>query len=303
MAMRQFELCSRLKSPPGRTLAAVLVCGAAFALAEQSAAQTTKSVPDFSSYWSRDGSDRGSYDPPPGAGPGPIMQDARYPRRRARPWNNENPTPGVEIPDDVVDVWVADLTNPILQPRTREQLAEIAAQELAGVPHVQMQTMCMAPGVPHILNLFEHMVVLQTPGEVVFLYSRNNHIRHIYLNQPHGDPNHHTWWGDSVGHYEGDTLVVDTHALLGDRDIDRYGTQHTAKLHVVERYRMSDDGRILEVLFTVEDQDAFTMPWSARADYRPNRNPWIETICPENAEREFWPGRPIYLPKDETPDF
>jgi len=70
---------------------------------------------------------------------------------------------------------------------------------------------------------------------------------------------------------------------------------------VVERYRLSDDGTILEVLFTVEDPIAFTMPWSARADYRRDANPILETVCAEN-------NRPngtyvIPMPIDTTPDF
>lgn len=277
----------------------------------QNLAQSDEARPDFSGpnlqgLWTRTGSVRGSYDPPPHGGPGPIVQDPRYPWRRARAWDQLRPPANVPTPENfirIVDAWVPDLSNPILRPATREYLGQIAKQELADIPHMQLQTMCMAPGVPHVLNLFEHMQVLQTPDEVVFLYSRNNLVRHVYLNHKHGNRDDHSWWGDSVGHYEGDTLVVDSIGTNEMTNVDRYGTPHSEKMRIVERYRMSDDGGILEVHITVEDHESFTVPWSARADYKPSNAAWLETICPENAEREFWPGRPIYLPKDETPDF
>ena len=283
-------------------IGAGFVCAWVIAWAGPVSAQTSHTIPDFSGLWTRTGGDRGSFDPPPGSGPGPIMTDQRYPRRSARSWQDQRDPVSTEI-IRIVGGWVPDLTNPILQPHTRERLSEIAEQELADYPHVQLQTMCMAPGVPHILNLFEHMQVLQMRDKIVFLYSRNNHVRHVDLDQPHNADRDHTWWGDSVGHYEGDTLVVDTYGLNDKTNVDRYGTPHSEKIHVVERYRMSDDGSTLEILFTVEDHETFTVPWSARADYIPDNYSWVETICPENAERQFWPGRTIYVPTDETPDF
>ena len=252
--------------------------------------------PDFSGLWSRTGNIRGSFDPVPGdTGAGPVMIDPRYPRQRPR----EGAGAGVVA---VVQGWVPDLSNPILQPRTREALAAIAENELNDVPHPQNQTRCMPPGVPHILNLFDPMQVLQTPTEVLFLYSRDHHVRHVFLNRPHGENIGHSWWGESVGHYEGDTLVVDTIGLNDKTESDRFGTPHSDRIHVVERYRLSGDGRVLEIVFTVEDHVAFTMPWSARSDYA--RDDWlfVETVCAEN-QREFWPGRTIELPVDETPDF
>ncbi len=280
---------------PGLSLG--ILCTSVMICAGPASTQTLNAIPDFSGQWARTGMERGSFDPPPDGGPGPIMTDQRYPRRfPASPEASEKMV-------RIVDGWIPDLTNPILQPHTRELLSVIADEELAGLPHPQTQTMCLPPGVPHISNLFDNMQVLQMPDEVVFMYSRNSHARHVYLNQPHHAEPGHSWWGDSVGHYEGDTLVVDTYGLTDQTEVDRFGTTHSNKMHVVERFRMSNDGSTLELSFTVVDHEAFTVPWSARADYTTTNRLWLETICPENAERAYWPGRPIYFPTDETPDF
>jgi hypothetical protein len=69
--------------------------------------------------------------------------------------------------------------------------------------------------------------------------------------------------GESVGHYEGDTLVVDTIGFNDRTFVDSYRTPHTDKLHVVERFRLIDGGNTLEVAVTVEDPGAFHQPWSA----------------------------------------
>ena len=83
------------------------------------------------------------------------------------------------------DPWVPDLSNPILKPATREALRKIAEQELKDNPHLELQTMCLPGGVPEILNLRDFMEVVQSPDEVLFLYSRDHWVRHVYMNGTH----------------------------------------------------------------------------------------------------------------------
>jgi len=278
------------------SLFAVLCCALSVSVSPLRAADEVEVRPDFSGLWSRTGNIRGSFDPVPGyEGAGPIMIDRRYPRRPPAPGEEE----GVLA---VVIGWVPDLTNPILLPHTREALGQIAIDEINSYPHAQNQTLCLPPGVPHILNLFDAMTVLQTPTSVVFMYSRDHHIRHVYLNQAHSKELGHSWWGESVGHYEGDTLVVDTIGLMDNVETDRFGTLHSDKIHVVERYRLSDDESILEIELDVEDHGAFAMPWKARADYKADNFMGLETVCAENF-RQSWPSRELILSTDNTPDF
>jgi len=157
----------------------------------------------------------------------------------------------------------------------------------------------------------------------------------VRLNEPHPAQVMPSWYGDSVGHYEGDTLVVDTVGIKTDRPvamIDMYGTPYTQALHVVERYRLLDyeaakeaqeqagkenvripgwapdpnyRGKGLQLQFTVEDQVVFTTPWSATMTYRRPLSPlgqWPEIVCAENAAG-YDRGEKAAVPTADEPDF
>jgi len=142
--------------------------------------------------------------------------------------------------------------------------------------------------------------MLQQPDKVTILYSDTYEIRRVRMNQPHPVDVTPSWYGDSVGHYEGDTLVIDTVGVkIGPLAmVDLYGTPHSSALHVVERYRLLDyeaakaaeernekenlgipmadngiardpdyKGKGLQLEFTVEDEGVFTTPWSATMIY------------------------------------
>ena len=109
--------------------------------------------------------------------------------------------------------------------------------------------------------------------------------RIVHLNRGHSADVEPSWYGESVGHYEGDTLVVDTIGLNGKTWIDQLGTPHTDRLHVVERYRITEGGRTLEANFTVEDPGAFNWPWSGVVRYTradPSVTKIGEEVCAEN---------------------
>jgi hypothetical protein len=86
------------------------------------------------------------------------------------------------------------------------------------------------------------MQMLQQPDKITILYSNDHEVRHVRMNQPHLENVTPSWYGDSVGHYEGDTLVIDTVGVkIGPfAMVDMYGTPHSPALHVVERYRLLD---------------------------------------------------------------
>ena len=228
-------------------------------------------VPDFSGQWARVGRYVESFEPPP-SGPGPIAIDPAHPHRRS-------PIPGLQSPDG----WVADLSNPILKPTTVARMKPIVAAEIAGHPHLKMVDMCYPPGVPMVLNQRDPMQILQTPDEVMIIYSRDTIARHIYLDRPHSKAPGHTWWGESVGHYEGNnTLVVDTIGLNDRTYTDRFFTPHSDQIHVIERYKVASDRKTMQVLVTVDDPVTFTMSWSAQVTYGADETPYEEIVCAEN---------------------
>jgi hypothetical protein len=226
-------------------------------------------IPDLGqNIWARP---LGPHDPPP-SGPGPV----------------QNPPDNPYAFINNVGNYRADLTNPILQPWTAERLAAQSAKEAAGNEAGTAQQTCRPSGVPGIFQLNDVMQIVQGKDVVLFLFARQHQSRVIHLNAAHPDHLPPSWYGHSVGHYEGDTLVVDTMFLNDAPWADRYGTPQTEKMHVVERYRLVPDeengGQKLELHFFVEDEGAFTMPWSAVTHYeaRPDVAMIDEQICQEN---------------------
>jgi hypothetical protein len=119
------------------------------------------------------------------------------------------------------------------------------------------------------------------------------------MDVPHSENPKPSWYGESVGHYEGDTLVVDTVGQNVKSFVDVYRTPHTDKLHVVERWRIVDDGKMMEATFTVDDLDAFHEPWSGMRRYRRAQREITENVCAENNQHLF----DYHIPTASKPDF
>src|SRR5260370_28892245 len=140
---------------------------------------------------------------------------------------------------------------------------------LAGkVPFIARER-CYPGGGPGfaIYNRGQPVHMIQTKNEVVMINELYASTRRIYLNVPHSANPKPSWYGESVGHYEGDTLVVDTIGLNDKTFLDNYRTPHTDKLHVTERWRLIEDGKKLEILMTIDDPDTFKQPWQALRQY------------------------------------
>lgn len=115
--------------------------------------------------------------------------------------------------------------------------------------------------------------------------------RHIYLNVPHSANLKPSWYGESVGRYEGDTLVVDTIGMNDKSFADNFRTPHTEKLHVIERIRLIEGSKKLEIHVTAEDPDTFVQPWQGirvyplntddRGEAGPSHVGFAEVICQE----------------------
>jgi len=135
--------------------------------------------------------------------------------------------------------------------------------------------------------------MIHTDKMILIEYEANYGVRHIYLDgrelPPQGEPQ--PWWyGYSVGHWEGDDLVVETNNLRGAEDgpydawLDVNGSPHTREAKITERFRRPTLGH-LQIDFTIEDPKAYTRPWTVRVDQRllPDQE-LIEFICNENQQ-------------------
>ncbi len=299
----------RIVSSIGFIAAAILVWPAT--------AQTLTPIPDLSGHWGRTNF---NLEQPP-AGPKFIANTLR--KRDGT------------IDDD--KARVGDFANPILRPEAADLLRRRGEFSLTGQSIPDPHNQCWPEPPPFVLTIQVGILLLQKKDTVTLVYVNGPVVRHIRLNADHPARVTPSWLGDSVGHYEGDTLVVDTVGIKPSPwpVIDRYGTPHSDALHVVERYRLIDgeaaaaavrqhrsnfttnpapvqfdiygaqfdadtSRKGLQVEVTVDDPKTFTQPWTGLVTYRPASG-WPEMVCAENPRESTGPERK--LPTAARPDF
>jgi hypothetical protein len=279
-----------------------------------SSSQGVASIPDFSGIWV---SPHFAVDPP-NSGPGPVVT-----------------RPGIR------GRIVGDYTNPILKPHAVEAVKKVAEMELSGVAPPNPRNQCWPEGLPFIFAN-PAILMVQQPTKVTIFYEHDHQVRHVYLDRAHSVHVIPSWYGESVGHYEGETLVIDTVGFkMGPLSMgDPFGTPFTRALHVVERYRLIDytaaieaqerglkthaflvgrggtqgglaidrdhKGKGLQLEFTIEDEGVFTMPYSATKTYLRGSDQHGSHEWPELVCAESphdYPGMDLTIPHADTPDF
>jgi hypothetical protein len=275
-------------------LAASLMLGLCAAMARAASPPPAPAGPDLSGFWNRVGNLW--LDPVPD-------DDGGKPVRRLKVESAGAQVSGAE------DIWAGDSNNPILQPWARDIVRKNAESEIRREHVYTADDSCWPSGVPQVVNLLEEIEFLQAKDHVVMIYQRDHQVRWIWLDRDHAANPVPSWYGDSVGHYEGDTLVVDTIGLKTHQMsvVDPFGTPHTDKLHVVERYQLFSTpfGKGLEITVEVDDPGTFTTPWKGTAEYRQNLGvtELKEVVCAEN-NRGFAEGSTFgTLPQEATPPF
>jgi hypothetical protein len=234
----------------------------------------------------------GAFIPVPGS-PAPVGQD---PTRRYI--SNDESTATGQQPNQ----RISDVGNPNLQQWAKDVMRKDNENVLAGKFAFTARSACQAAGVPGFdVLLGGALSILQSPTEVTMIFSGNGETRHIYLNVPHSDNLKPSWYGESVGHYEGDTLAVDTIGLNDKTFLDNYRTPHTDKLHVTERWRLIEDGKKLEILINIDDPGTFKQPFQELRRYDRVRRTFAEDICSENNINPF--GIDYGTPTAAKPDF
>jgi len=273
--------------------------------------QSAASIPDFSGVWAHPyltGFE------PSASGPGPVLNTSR----------SRNGVANFQR-------LVGDYHNPILKPAAAEVVKRHGEISLAGIGYPTPSNQCWPGGVPYVFWDFL-LQIFQKPDSLTMIYRQGDEVRRVRMNEPHPAQVTPSWYGDSVGHYEGDKLVIDTIGIkIGPfAMVDMYGTPHSPALHVVERYRLVDyndakdaierndkenfragsevavdpnyRGKVLQLQFTVEDEGVFTMPWTSTITYQRNFGPWTELICADNPH-EYYYNRNSAVPHADKPDF
>jgi hypothetical protein len=280
----------------GAGISALVAATPALAQAPSGQAPTKRNIPDFASsqfawlaygvHW---------FDPPSGLGRAPIHQDPAY------HFHSNVDGPGQVTPD------IGFTKDPVLKPWAAKQMQDSNDEVLTGkrgLPFVAQST-CHPGGVPgQLLTPAQPMYFVQTSKEVWMVWQTDHMVRRIYMTDQHSESVKPSWFGESIGHYEGgDTLVIDTIGLQARNSfLDWYRTPHTEKEHVVERYKLSSDGKTLEALVIVEDPDTFNEPLAMVQRWRKVPNPLLEQACAENNGDIF--GKNLFpIPHADTADF
>jgi hypothetical protein len=199
---------------------------------------------------------------------------------------------------------VADLNNPILQDWVKVPMKKANDEVLEGkVPYITRER-CWPAGVPGftVYTRVQAIHFFHSKGKITIANELYAHVRHIYMDVPHSANPGKTWFGESVGHYEGDELVVDTIGLNDRTFVDNYRTPHTDQIHVVERFKLLEGGKILQATVTVDDPGAFNMPWTGVQRWQRIDRPLVENLC-EESNTDFLGYSVVPIPTANKPDF
>jgi hypothetical protein len=229
-----------------RVFAAALLLTANAVLAADSAGNAT---PDFSGTWER-------Y-------PDPYDPDSR-------------------IPDDPPAPAGGPKLNEPYASEYKKLVQRKAEANKQGKPLPEPSMLCLPEGMPTIMGAVHPIEILQTPQQIVVLAEFLTQTRRVYLNEemPSLEDISPGYNGHSVGHWEGETLVVHT---IGIReDVKFLGIPHTAQMKVTERLRLTAPD-LLENQITIDDPDVLAKPYKFTFGYRRNRDYRImEYICDNN---------------------
>jgi len=163
--------------------------------------------------------------------------------------------------------------------RLQEYQAATARGEIEDGPAAN----CVPNGMPSIMTQPYPIEILLTPGKVSILIEAYSQWRQIFTDgREHPEDPDLTFNGHSIGHWEGDTLVVDTVGFTTDTSLGGGGMRHSDKMRIVERFRLAAPDR-LEVETTITDPEALTKPWTRMSAYARHRD-WTlaEYVCQQN---------------------
>ena len=169
------------------------------------------------------------------------------------------------------------------QERFKANRATHGSNAVASTTSTEPIVKCLPPGVPAIYMVSIYpMEIMQVPGRVIMFFEYGNYVRQIFTDGRKHQSLTPTWMGDSIGKWEGDTLVVDVSGFNDKTWIDSEGHPHSDALHVVERIRRMDHDHLVDEI-TVEDPKAYTRTLTTKRvfDFQPDWN-IAEFVCEDS---------------------
>jgi hypothetical protein len=190
--------------------------------------------------------------------------------------------------------------SPPLQQWTIDLIEQRKLDAKAGRPYAGLQSKCLPSGMPQMMfGSGLPKQTLETPGQVTMLSVELSFFRVIRLDVPHAADIKPSLMGDSVGHWEGGDLVVDTIGI-SDRTQLPDGIPHSEQLHIVERYHRTSRDRV-ELLMTFDDPKAFTRPWTTVTHLKLESDRRIEEyFCQNNRNLAVHDTTTVVLPSDQA---
>src|SRR5215471_353702 len=230
---------------------------------------------------------------------------------------------------------VGDYNNPILKPQAADIVKKLGEVSKGGHAYPDPSNSCGPYQPPFTYAMELGMWIVPAKDHITMLYAQDDQVRRVWLNASHPRNVKPSPMGHAIGHWEGNTLVVD---IVGVQSFpysmtDRFGVPVTKALHVVERYSLIDgatakqaqdvyekrEGRVggaagamalepdtnvkgLQIHITIDDPTMYTTTWSATATYRRGRGAWLEQICAEDSFN-FAENKPAEIPTAKKADF
>ena len=199
---------------------------------------------------------------------------------------------------------VADVNNPNLTDFAKAELKKSNDMVLSGFAMYARESRCWMTGVPtYLLNPAQPTFILQEPKRITMLWQMDQQVRHIYMDVPHSANPKPSWYGESVGHWEGDTLVVDTIGQNTKTFIDNYRTPHSDRLHVVERFHLIEGGEKLQADITIEDPAVLKQPLHVVHQWRKVQGVLTESRCADGEMVNPFGQRAEQIPIATKSDF
>jgi limonene-1,2-epoxide hydrolase len=148
---------------------------------------------------------------------------------------------------------------------------------------------CRPTGVQGVTSPKGPVLILQTPEKLVFIAEEDREVRKVFLNEQHPQDLKRSYSGDSVAHWEGYTLVIDTVGYNGKGQLDEVGNPHGQQLHMVQRLTKSADGNTLTNVITFDDPEFYTKPFTKTRTWQRTSGVKLDDYdCAENPRSDLF---------------